>query len=78
MKLKRTVIRFPSPEREGLDRLRARYFAETKRRVSRAAVVRILVRRGLADAEGKEASAVFRPEEIAESSFRQRGEGSAS
>lgn len=49
MRQARAVVRLPDAHREGLRQLGARYFGETGRRLSRAALVRILVGRGLAD-----------------------------
>jgi hypothetical protein len=54
------MVRFPEDEKDALDRLRARYFDETKQRISRAAIVRILLRRALAGADERKAVDVLR------------------
>ncbi len=47
MPMTRIVVRMPPEERDALDRLRTHYFDTTKCRISRAALVRVLVRMGL-------------------------------
>ncbi len=59
MKLARVVVRFPVGEREGLDRLRTRYFEESGRGLSRASIVRVLVHRALDGIEDRSAADVL-------------------
>lgn len=75
----RTVVRFPKQDKEAIDRLRSRYFDETKRGLSRAALVRILVHRGLREADSQRATEIIDARAIARASARnippkQRGE----
>ena len=59
MKLARVVVRFAGADRAALDRLRARYFDETHRGLSRASVVRVLVHRALNAADARSAADVI-------------------
>ena len=68
--LSRTVVRLPKGDKESLDRLRDRYFEETHRGISRAAVIRILVLRGLEGADERKATEVIPGHEIARTSPR--------
>jgi hypothetical protein len=70
MKLPRVVVRLPGDDKEALDRLRDRYFDETRRGISRAAVVRAILRRVLAGAGERRASEVLREPEVAAASLR--------
>jgi hypothetical protein len=64
MTLKRVVLRFPSGQTEALDRLRERYFDETKIRLSRASVARVLMEKALADVDRRKAREVLSQEAV--------------
>jgi hypothetical protein len=59
MKLARVVIRLFPVDRAAIDRLRDRYFEETRDRLSRAAVARALVGQALAGADRRRATEVL-------------------
>jgi hypothetical protein len=54
MSMTRIVVRMPPDERDALDRLRDRYYDTTRRRISRAALVRVMVRMGLVGADARD------------------------
>lgn len=56
MKLKRIAVRFPNDDVDALDQLRARYADESRRRLSRASVVRVLVHLALRGADDRSAT----------------------
>lgn len=70
MRHTRVVVRFAVVDREALDRLRKRYFEETKRGISRAAVVRTLVSMGLTGADLRNAAEVLPVSVLATASMR--------
>jgi hypothetical protein len=70
MRHTRVVVRFEVKDREALDRLRERYFAETKRGISRAAIVRTLVSMGLTGADLRNAAEVLPLSVLAAASMR--------
>lgn len=70
MRLARVVVRLPAGDKQGLDRLRHRYFEETQRGLSRAALIRILVQRGLIGADAHKATDLLLAPEISASSLR--------
>ncbi len=72
MRHTRVVVRFAVGDREALDRLRRRYFEETKRGISRAAIVRTLVSMGLTGADFRTAAEVLPVSVLAASSMRER------
>ena len=72
MRLSRVVVRLPANDRDGLDRLRKRYFDETSRGISRAAIVRALVEQALRTADGQAATDVLRALESEAPSLRLR------
>ena len=67
MKLTRVVVRFSKDDRDALDELRERCFKETRRGVSRAAVVRTLVSVGLTAADMSSTADVL-PRDVLEAS----------
>jgi hypothetical protein len=81
MRLARVVVRLAEGDKEAIDRLRDRYFAETRQGLSRAAVLRAVVHRLLANADEQKATEVLRAPEVAASTIRacppQRAAGAA-
>jgi hypothetical protein len=65
MTLKRVVFRFPPEQTEALDRLRERYFDETRVRLSRASVARVLMGKALEGVDRRKASEVLSEEAVA-------------
>ncbi len=56
MKLQRIAVRFPSDDVDAVDQLRARYADESRRRLSRASVVRVLLHLALRGADNRSAT----------------------
>jgi hypothetical protein len=69
----RVVFRLEPEQRAGLDRLRERYFDETKVSLSRASVARVLVSQGLVGAEQRKATEVLPDEAVVRAVVRAVG-----